>query len=254
MNKNSIGILGHGFVGKILKRYYPEATAYDIVDSPNKLEDVLNKEIIFVAINFKDNCLSKESDDILQEYFKQMKDGTIVIIKSTFVPGSCDLFQSSHPNLRFVYNCEFLTEATAWEDFIHPQFQILGCPYQSLDLVNDLFGLLPDAPVKRVISPLDAELLKHALNSYYATKVTWFNQLYDVCKLIGSDYETLREIMMQNSWIGDSHSVVYHKGYRGFGGKCLSKDPHNLTKISIFPLLEKVIEINNNYLKEQKLI
>src|SRR3990167_9187646 len=118
------------------------------------------------------------------------------------------------------YYPDFLTEMTAWKDFSEPTFQILGCTHEALPLVNELFELLPDAPIKRVISPLDAETLKHAFNSYFALKVSWFNQLYDACKQLNADYETVKEIMFQHPWVGDSHSVIWHKGYRGYGGKC----------------------------------
>lgn len=247
MNKN-IGILGGGFVGQILKRYHPEAKMYDINDKFDELGDVLKAHIIYVAINFVDNCSSDDSKNALHRYFASMKSGTIVIIKSTFIPGTTDLFQQVYPGLRFVYNCEFLTEMTAWEDFTNPIFQVLGVPYQSLDLVNELVELFPKAPVTRVISPRDAEVLKHSFNSYYALKVTWFNQLYDACKTLEADYETIREIMVQDPRIGDSHSIIFHKGYRGYGGKCLSKDPKNLASVVEFPLIEHIEKYNNGLL------
>lgn len=247
-----IGILGsNGFVGEVLKKYYPNNAGYDIQGSCNKLETVLNCEIIFVAINLKDNCILESSKNILRTYFEKMKEGTIVIIKSTFVPGTLDKFEEEFPLLKFVYNPEFLTEATAWEDFVHPQFQILGTTHT--DLSKRLFELLPDAPIKRVISPLDAEMLKHIKNSYYALKVTWFNQCYDACQEIGSNYESIREILMNDPWIGNSHSVIFHKGYVGWGGKCLSKDVPALSSLVDFPLLDSIIKYNEELRRKQNL-
>ena len=238
--KNSVGVIGsNGFVGAILKRYYPEAKGYDISGDCDKLEDVLRQDVIFIAFLTKDN-----SGAAIADYARQAPDGRLFIIKSTFNPGTCDELQNLFTNHFFVYNCEFLTELTAWEDFTKPQFQILGCPHQSLHLIHDIFAILPDAPIKRVISPRDAELLKHAFNSYYALKVTWFNQLYDATKELGADYETVREIMVQNPWVGDSHSVIFHKGYRGYGGKCLFKDPKALAKKVNFPLINHIEEYN----------
>lgn len=237
--KNKIGIIGGGFVGQILKRYYPEALVYDIKENFDKLDDVLNQEIIFIAFLTKDN-----SGEGIKEYASKAPAGRVFIIKSTFRPRTTDDLQSKFPQHKFIYNPEFLTEMTAWKDFTEPQFQILGCPQESLDLVHRIFDILPPAPVRKVISPLDAEMLKHSLNSFYALKVTWFNQLYDACKEIGADYETLREIMVQNPWIGDSHSVIFHNGYRGYGGKCLSKDPKNLSETVKFPIIEHMEEYN----------
>ena len=248
----TISIIGsNGFIGQILKRYYPTANGYDIQGESDPLDVVLSRDIIFIAINFQDNCASKENYNILKEYFNKITNPeAIIIIKSTFIPGTTDKLQSDYGALKFIYSPEFLTEMTAWEDFTKPQFQILGMPHQSLHLVHEIFKILPEAPVRRVISPIDAELLKHGLNSYYALKVTWFNQLYDASNQIGGDYETVREIMVKNPWIGDSHSNIWHKGYRGYGGKCLSKDPKALAKIASFPLINHIEQYNNELLKQ----
>lgn len=250
MNK-PIGIIGGGFVGQILKQYYPEAKVWDIdiAKSTASREEVLSQDYIFVAVNFQDNCSSNDSKDKLYQYFTEannQKGEKFIIIKSTFVPGTLDYFQSEFPYLKFAYNPEFLTERTAWDDFTNPQFQILGLPHQTLPYYKELFEILPPAKVYRVISPLDAEILKHAFNSYYATKVIFFNQLYDACLKLGGDYETMREIMVQNPWIGDSHSHIMHKGYRGFGGKCLPKDTQAFQLVGESELLKKVIELNAN--------
>ena len=248
MNKNNIGIIGSsGFIGQILKRYYTNAKGYDLVGEHDLLEDVLRQDIIFIAFLTKDN-----SGDGVREYAEQAPDGRIFIIKSTFIPGTLDKLQNEFPQHYFIYNPEFLTEMTAYEDFTKPQFQILGCPQQSLKLIHDIFSILPEAPVKRVISPLDAEVLKHAKNTYYAFKVSWFNQLYDACKALQCDYETIREIMVQDSWVGNSHSQIFHKGYRGYGGKCLSKDPKALAKAANFPLIDQIEKYNDSLNKQNQ--
>jgi UDP-glucose 6-dehydrogenase len=241
---NSIGIIGQGFVGKILKRYYPDAKVYDIVGEHDPLREVLAQQLVFVAINFKDNCASQENRDKLNDYFAAMKPGTLVVVKSTFIPGTLDYFQDLHKHLNFVYNCEFLTELSAWDDFTNPIYQIFGVPYQSLHLIHDLIEISPKAPHTKIISPKDAETLKHAFNSFYSMKVIFFNQLYDACQKLETDYETIREILVLDPRIGDSHSLVFHKGYRGYGGKCLPKDTDALRKLTEFPLLDKVAEIN----------
>ena len=243
----TIGIIGAGFIGQILKRYYPDAKMYDINGKFDTEEEVLDADVIFIAFNLTDNAISQESKDAIGRYLFNAGEGTkTFIIKSTFVPGTTDYLQDLHPYHHVIYSPEFLTEMTAWEDFSKPKFQILGMPHKTLELASELFELLPDAPVKRIISPKDAEVLKHALNSYYALKVSWFNQLYDACKELGADYETVREIMVQDPWIGDSHSVIFHKGYRGYGGKCLSKDPKNLASVSHFPIINHIEEYNAN--------
>ena len=250
MNR-SLGIIGGGFVGQILKKYYPQATIYDINGSGDPLDEVLNKEIIFIAFNLKDNGLG--SLDSVREYLAKAPSDRIFVIKSTFVPGTTDKLQDEFPQHRIMYNPEFLTEATAWWDFTNPHIQILGIPHIGLKLASEIFSILPDAPVKRVISPKDAELLKHATNSYYATKLIFFNQLNDISKVVGADYETIRESMANDPRIGDSHNIIQHKGYRGYGGKCLRKDIRALNAVAPTLLLTAVDKINDDYRAEQKL-
>lgn len=253
MNR-TIGIIGGGFVGAILKKYYPSATMYDIDESirQDELEDVLNKEIIFIAFNLKDNASLGTAD--IEFYLDKMQPGTLVVIKSTFKIGTTDILQEKYPNIDVVYNCEFLTEATAWEDFTRPQFQILGCPNKALHRADELFNILPGATTKRIISPLDAEFLKHATNSFYGLKVIWFNQLYDASRDLNVDYETVREIMVQNPWIGNSHSSIWHRGYRGYGtpetSKCIPKDLRCFLETAKLPLLQITSELNEKYTKE----
>lgn len=249
-NKYTIGIIGYGFVGKILKKYYKDALVYDINEKSDDLHNVLKQEIIFIVFNLKDNGIGSHAEIV--KYCQSAPEDRIFIIKSTFVPGTTDRLQAEFQQHRFIYNPEFLTEATAWNDFTHPVFQILGVPQESHKLVREIFPLLPSAPVMRIISCKDAETLKHAINSYYATKVIFFNQLYDICKKLGSDYDTVREIMVQDPRIGDSHSFIFHAGYRGFGGKCLVKDVEALYKIAPTELSAIVQKINDDYVQTKK--
>ena len=250
MNKQpTIGIIGAGFIGAILKRYFKNAKQYDIAVDIDKLEDVLACDVIFLAFNVLDNGVSEKSKEDIERYPKQAPQGRVFVIKSTFVPGMTDYLQVKYPQHTFIYNPEFLTEMTAWKDFTEPQFQILGCPQKAIEqnnLIHWLFTILPKAPVTTVISPHDAEVFKHAKNTYYALKVTWFNQLYDACKEINADYETVRSLLVKDPWIGDSHSVIFHKGYRGFGGKCLSKDPKIFGEMTHMPLINHIEEYNGN--------
>lgn len=247
----SIGIIGQGFIGLVLKRYYENAKVYDIRPGEwNSLDEVLSCDYVFVAVNMLDNCRSRESRAILEKYFKSMPDGVTVIMKSTIVPGTTDYFQIKYPHLRFVYNPEFLTEATAWDDFIHAPFQILGLTPASLELKKDLYRLLPRAPVNREMDARDAEFLKHCMNSFFAMKVSFFNQMYDASIELGAHYEPVREVMVQHPSVGNSHSIIWHKGYRGFGGKCLPKDVEALSSVANFPLLNEIIKFNDKLRSE----
>ncbi len=240
-----IGIIGVGFIGSVLRRYFPEAKVYDTRPGNwDDLTDVMSQDYIFLSVNFLDNGAGIEQRALLDAYFDVAPAGRIIIIKSTFTPGTTEYFQARHPHLIFCYNPEFLTENTAWEDFVQPPFQILGVTEQSAGYQDELFDILPPAPLKRTLGSREAEVLKHSLNSFFATKVIFFNQLYDACQMLNTEYEAVREILVKHPWVGDSHSTIWHKGYRGFGGKCLPKDIAALTKAAPLPLFQTVMEVN----------
>ncbi|MBI2024211.1 hypothetical protein HYT00_02400 [Candidatus Giovannonibacteria bacterium] len=254
MNKTksgeNIGILGGGFVGQVLKKYWPKAKIFDIKPGEwDRPEDVLGQDYIFLSINFEDNCASFENRKIIEDYLAKVPDGKTIIIKSTLIPGTTDYFQNKFKKLNFCYNPEFLTEATAWDDFTNPTFQILGLNADSMSISDKLFSMLPKAQYETRMLSTEAEILKHAMNSFFATKVIFFNQLYDACLQYYADYEKISNILTEHPWIGDSHSIVWHKGYRGFGGKCLPKDTKAFAKVSGSSLLKRVLEINEDLKK-----
>ena len=240
-----VGILGAGFVGSVLKKYYPRAAVFDIKQGNwNPLKEVLSRKVIFVAINLHDNGSSDVSLASLRSYLNNTPEGRIVVIKSTLIPGTAEMLQREYPNLKICYNPEFLTESTAWEDFRRPLFQIVGVTEKSRRVATKLLEILPAAPVMKIIGVREAETLKHAINSYFSMKVVFFNELYDACEKLGVDYEAVRELLVKHPSVGDSHSVIWHKGYRGFGGKCLPKDISAFAELSQSSLLIKVIQIN----------
>ena len=97
-----------------------------------------------------------------------------------------------------------------------------------------------------------AELVKYAVNTYYATKVVFGNMLYDLCQSLDIDYQEVKDAFVSDQRITDSHFDVMHGGYRGYGGACLPKDLLALVELGKnkgvdVGLLEKVDEMNKKY-------
>jgi len=160
--------------------------------------------------------------------------------------------QEKYPDKIFMFNPEFLTEITAEKDFSNPDMQILGVPHQGYEIATEVLSLLPPAPIMSIVSPIDAEWIKKLRNAFYATKVIFFNEIYDIIKASKADYETIRSIVIKDKSVGNSHSMVFHKGYRGYGGTCLPKDFNSLIgfakNIGVeTKLLDTVKEINESY-------
>ncbi|MEK9183604.1 MAG: hypothetical protein AAB890_00835, partial [Patescibacteria group bacterium] len=110
-----------------------------------------------------------------------------------------------------------------------------------------------------ILPARSSEIFKFTRNAFFALKVTFANQVYDLCESFGEDYERIKDLMHADPWMSKHHFHVTHGGYRGFGGKCLPKDLKTYIKIfksrKLKPeLFEAVEKINNDLLRKQKLI
>jgi UDPglucose 6-dehydrogenase len=156
----------------------------------------------------------------------------VIVIKSTVWPGTTEWLQDEFPQHRFLFNPEFLREANAVEDLMRPDRQIVGYTERSRGDAEAVLALLPAAPVVRVCDAREAELAKYVANSFLAVKVSFSNEVYDLCERIGVDYGVVRDIVAADPRIGPSHMEVFHDGYRGYGGKCLPKDSKALIDLA----------------------
>jgi UDPglucose 6-dehydrogenase len=143
-----------------------------------------------------------------------------------------------------VSNPEFLREGTAIDDFLHPDRIVIGVKSKRAQKVmTDLYAPLK---AKMVITDLkSAELIKHASNSFLATKISFINSVARVCELVGADATQVAEGMGLDARIGRS---FLHPGI-GFGGFCLPKDLEAFHYISRkvgyeFDMLRVVKEVN----------
>ena len=94
-------------------------------------------------------------------------------------------------------------------------------------------------------------MVKYYNNCFYALKVAYVNQIYDLCQKLGINYDMVKECAKQELMMGTNHFEVFHKGYRGYGGKCLPKDVRALIRLAEdseidLSLLKKAEEYNNN--------
>lgn len=250
----TIGIIGGGVVGQAVAAFFKGAKVYDKFKPLDKLEEVLKQDLIFVCVPTPyENGFDRSYLDDAFSHFKNLAD-KIVVIKSTSLPGTTDYFQAQYPHIKVLFNPEFLTEKTAGYDFLNPDKQLVGYTVKSQDVAEAVLQILPDAPYKKVLPAKAAELVKYAINSFYATKVIFGNLLYDIAESLGVDYADVKSAFVSDKRISDSHFEVMHGGYRGFGGKCLPKDLKALRDFGKghgvdVSLLEKVDELNSKYKK-----
>jgi len=185
-------------------------------------------------------------------------------VKSTITPDVIDRLYSSLDRRqidRFAYNPEFLTEKNAKADFVTAKFHVIGgSPQSTQELIEiyDIFSGCESNDYHRMTA-YEASFVKYTINSYLATKVTFFNQLYDLANAYGCSYNIITRAAGLDPRVGMGHTrVPGFDGKRGFGGACLPKDTNALLRFSTakneetgdevsFDLLEKVLDINTRY-------
>lgn len=230
---NNIGIIGHtGFVGKNVFRWFKERNyevyGYSLDDRENK-EQAFNSDLIFICVPTPFNWKTKKYDgSIVESTLSEIESGKTVVIKSTVKIGTTEKLQKKFPSLKLLFNPEFLSEATAWTDFINPDRQFVGYTEKSYRVATEVLNMLPESPYDVIMPSKEAELLKYINNLHGIIEIMESNHYYDVCQVEGLDYERVIKAAVASKWVGcpmgRHYRVIYHKGKRGAGGHCFPKD------------------------------
>lgn len=257
MDINNISICGVGFVGNAVMTYLANYKnifhifAYDKYKKLNTFADLLKSDLCFICLPTQYDNETKTYDmseiDLTFKQFSEQHYRGILLIKSTVLPKYCQKINDTYPNLRIIHNPEFLSARTALEDFAQQKHIILGSTQQSAESLTTVVSfykrLFPLAQVS-VCTSEEAALTKLACNSFYATKVQFFSELYLLCDRLNVSYEEVKEMMLKNGWIHAQHmSVPGHDGQISFGGACLPKDISALNEfMKELSIPHKVIE------------
>ena len=263
IKKPKIGVIGVGMVGGAIANYFKKNNfplfIYDKHKNEGSKEEVNKADIIFVCVPTPFDKKKKEFDiSNILEAFQTIKGKKIVVVKSTVLPGTTENLQKKYPEHKILFNPEFLTELTADQDMNYPDRQIIGYTKKSYNVAGDILKILPLAPFERIMPATEAEMVKYYGNTWFSLKVSFANQMYDVCYALGVDYDIIMDSASADKRIGRSHLEVFHKDYRGYGGKCLPKDIKAFIKfadkLGVDLKLHKAAEdVNNNLMKRQKI-
>jgi UDPglucose 6-dehydrogenase len=254
--KTKIAIIGHGFVGKAVEYGFthPDVELHIVDPKYGTTVDnlpVCNYYFVCVPTPFgSDGTIDTTIlDDVME---KLVAVNGIVIIKSTVTP---DVITKWHNHI--VYNPEFLTEKSANEQFVSPEFHIFGgfeVYTNEIERLYKEFSLCTPCPALHM-SLEEASFVKYTINSFLAIKVTFFNQLYDTVKTTRANYGTIIKAVGFDKRIGPSHTKVPGFDKRqGYGGACFPKDTSAFVSYSKrLTLLEECIKINNTYRSQYEL-
>lgn len=236
--KQKIGIVGNGFVGSAVRYGFSpnvgcdaEVKVYD--KDPNKstdkLSDVIESDIIFLSVPTPSNLDGSMNIDIVDRALTDIDEhGTnaVILLRSTVVPGTTRKLQDKYSNLRLVFNPEFLTERSANFDFINQDRVILGGDINDVEVAEDLFKSRFGSTLSILKTNYEtAELIKYMTNTFFATKISFLNDMKLIADKSGVIWEDAIDGFIRDGRVGHSHlNVPGHDGKYGFGGSCFPKD------------------------------
>ncbi len=269
-NPFRLGIVGHGFVGSAVDYAFTNPLVEITIVDPKygtTIDDLtqVDPHCVFVCAPTPMSENHTVDASIVEDAVLKLMNHTnaLVVVKSTITPDVIDRLYNSmndEASNRFVYNPEFLTEKSAQEQFVDAKFHVVGGSDDAtgeLMQIYDIFSLCSTREFYRM-SAHEASFVKYGINTYLATKVTFFNQFYDLVNSYQCSYNIITRAMGADSRVGIGHTrVPGYDGKRGFGGACFPKDIAAFLKFSeqgsggevCFDMIKEVIRINNDYRK-----
>lgn len=226
----------------------------DLVDAVGKADAV------FIAVGTPTRRGDGHADltyvyDAAREIARSLKGYTVIITKSTVPVGTNReverVIRAENPDADFDVssNPEFLREGAAIEDFMRPDRVVVGVESERAhDVMARIYRplALREAPI--VYTDLEsAEMIKYAANAFLATKITFINEIANLCEKVGANIQSVSKGMGMDNRIGGK---FLHAG-PGYGGSCFPKDTKALARIgqehaSPVKIVEQVIAINDD--------
>ncbi len=234
-----IGIIGLGFVGSAIHSSISITPIQSVLIDPAKgynssYYDLLETSGVFVCVPSPMLDSGECDTSILESVLNSLKSidyKGVIISKTTCLPSVYSKWQKILPNL--VHVPEFLTAANAQADYENGTFTFIGGAVQAY--VNEATRIIkltqPNLKRIRHCTIEEASLVKYTINSFLATKVVFMNELHQLSKAIGCNYDLVADMARLDPRIGISHmQVPGPDGTYGFGGMCFPKDTSALLK------------------------
>jgi len=254
-----IGIIGHGYVGKAVQRFWSLRYETIIYDPAYSLTSPIDKIAECGAVSICVPTPSMESgacDTSIVEEVVQKLDNDLIIVHSTVSPGTTQRLLDE-TNKHIIFCPEYIGESKYHTppQYVHPtdiekhEFFVFGGRSEDTSKAVSLYvPIVGPTPFFYQTDATTAEVIKYWENCWGALKVTFANEMYEICKVLGVDYWEAREGWLLDNRTERMHSAVF-KDERGFGGKCFPKDVaalvHKAQEYGYTPnMLQQVIETN----------
>lgn len=237
-----IGVIGVGVIGSALLEGLSlkgfEAVGVDKFKAkyqrPENWENLLKSEIVFVCVPTL--TIDRMQDlTAVREVFSNLNEAAyqgVIALRCTVLPGTTDFLIDKYPNLKILHNPEFLTASNPLLDLMNQNAVLIGgrnCTQfemsESAEVLKRFWKeFSPGVPVRARL-PVESEMAKYMHNCFLATKVSFFNDMYELCQKVGADYDEAINLAHMIGQIGKGHSKVPGPdGKIGWGGMCFIKD------------------------------
>ncbi len=255
MAKPRVGVVGGGVVGGAMVQLCgPETVVYD----PYKPELAGNKDkinacdTVFICVPTAMRDDGSCDTSIVEEAVSWVQ-APLIIIRSTITPGTTDRLREKY-HKHVVFQPEYLGETVAhvFGRMAEREFVVLGGTPEDVSRAADFYKHYYNSYARFYFGDAKtAEVCKYMENAFYAVKVTFVNEFYDIAKAHGVDFNQLRELWLADTRISRDHTFVYADA-RGFSGKCLPKDcnaiVHSSRKQGYEPkLMAATLKINEEF-------
>lgn len=267
-------VVGYGYVGKAMVDLLTQKYGVDIYD-PAKMTGIASineKNVYFLTDKQLKNsaydlaviCVPTpmlESGEcntgIVLESMMNIK-SELYLIKSTVTPGTTSKLTELSKK-KIVFSPEYVGESKYHNPYfpdkmIETPFTILGGAKEDTSKIIDI--LLPIlGPAKQYLqmTSTEAEIVKYMENTFFATKITYCQEMFDLCEAVGADWNTVREGWLADPRINPMHTAVFRDD-RGFGGKCLPKDTnalaHFMKSKGVTPLILDAVLLKNKIIRK----
>ncbi len=235
-----IGVVGAGIVGNAF--YEGMKHAFQIVrfdkfqleksdvDNIQNLLDIVDGPIFICVptpMNSDGSCHTAIVEEVCHDINKSCnRNKRTVVIKSTIVPGTCKKIQEKYLQLSVVFNPEFLVESNPVECFKNQDRIIIGSDHQeAIEEISKIYYSAYPNVIQKFCDLTSAELVKYVGNCFLSVKVSFANEIFEICKNLNIDYNNVVEMVKLDQRLGNSHwSVPGPDGKLGYGGKCFPKD------------------------------
>jgi UDPglucose 6-dehydrogenase len=244
-------IAGYGFVGKAYYEALKHTQQLSVVDPKYTYKTIPDFHTVTGVVVCVPTPQAKDGSCDMSYVTRVLRDCNYkvpIMIKSTISLEGWKYIKQNFPKHQITFSPEFLRAVSATEDVLATRNVILAGG--NIDFWTNVYKkAFPEVNI-HTMSTEEAIAVKYFRNSFLATKVAFFNQIYDFCKKLGIDYHQVREGIVLDDRIGPSHTIVYEND-RGFGGYCFPKDTAALlhtskTELDLdLSILQAAVEYNN---------